>query len=176
MVFSLVKNIKTKIQDMRTISRLCLGAEKYANSAGEEKPGAEHFMLSALDLPDGTARKVFERLKLDQNEIDQAIEKQHIDALNKIGIDAKSIKIDSVKNESIKRNTILYDSQPSAQLLMQKLFQNNKNRNVPLVGAHVLEVIASMEYGIAARTLKAMGVEQFALQKVVEDELQHMQK
>jgi hypothetical protein len=68
MVFSFFKNIKNKIQEMKTISRLCLGVEKYANLAGEEKPGAEHFMLSALDLPDGTARKVFERLKLDPNE------------------------------------------------------------------------------------------------------------
>jgi len=34
---------------MKTITKLCQGAEKHANLNGEEKPGVEHFMLSVLD-------------------------------------------------------------------------------------------------------------------------------
>jgi ATP-dependent Clp protease ATP-binding subunit ClpA len=52
---------------------LCLCAEKYANKYGQEKPGAEHFILAALDLQDGSARDVFKRLEVNPDAINQAI-------------------------------------------------------------------------------------------------------
>ncbi len=170
MFFSFLRPLKQKIHDMKTISRLCQGAEKHANINGEEKPGAEHFMLSALDLPDGTARRVFKRLNIDPNGINQAIKQQHIDALNEIGIDHRSINIDLNTPEVAKSNSKLYDAQPSAQVLMQELHKRNKNRNTPLIGANVLEIIASMENGIAARTLRAMGIDSGTLKKAIESE------
>jgi hypothetical protein len=52
---------------------LCLCAEKDANKYGQEKPGAEHFILAALDLQDGSARDVFKRLEVNPDAINQAI-------------------------------------------------------------------------------------------------------
>ncbi len=162
--------LKQKIDDMKTISELCQGAEKHANLSGNKKPGVEHFMLSALDLPDGAARGVFKRLDIEPDGVSQAIKLQHIDALNKIGIDIKSMDLDLNASEVVQPTSKLYDTQPSGQVLLQDLHQLNKNRSAPLSGVHILEVIASMENGIATRALKKMGVDLIAFRRAIEDE------
>ena len=44
-----------KVRDMRTIKTLLSGAEAEAQRARESLPGAEHLLLSAVALPDGSA-------------------------------------------------------------------------------------------------------------------------
>jgi ATP-dependent Clp protease ATP-binding subunit ClpA len=66
--------IKTRFSDMRMIRTLLEGAEAEAGRAGESMPGAEHLLLAALDLPDGTARRAFERVGADPSALRQAIE------------------------------------------------------------------------------------------------------
>ncbi len=44
--------IRLRMADLRTVSKLISGADKEANLSGEEKAGAEHFVLSALKLPE----------------------------------------------------------------------------------------------------------------------------
>lgn len=51
----------TKLRDARTIKTLCERAEVHALRDQQQKPGAEHFLLAALDLEDGTARLAFSR-------------------------------------------------------------------------------------------------------------------
>jgi len=170
MLYSFIKNIKNKIQDMKTISNLCLGAEKYANQYGEEKPGAEHFMLASLDLKDESVRNVFARLDVNPDKINQAIIKQHTEALASIGIEQEAIEVDTVSSEEIKANVKLYDTKPSGQFVMQKIYQNNKSRETRLIGAHVIEAILSMKYGIAIRALQTMDIDLIALQESVEAE------
>ena len=70
----------------RTIKTLCFGAEKLANANGQKEPGVEHFVLAALELPDGTARKAFERIHADPNSFRTAIAQQYEDALQNFGI------------------------------------------------------------------------------------------
>ena len=65
----------------------------------------------------------------------------------------------------------LFDTTPSGQAVLKTLYQSNKKRNTAFTGAHVLEVIASMKYGIAARTLTVMGIENSALKVAIADEL-----
>ncbi|MGH6647625.1 hypothetical protein [Aquabacterium sp.] len=48
---SFIHRLKQRVRDMGTIKSLCLGAEEHAQQDGQDKPGAEHFLLSALDLP-----------------------------------------------------------------------------------------------------------------------------
>ncbi len=167
MIFSFIKRVKQKGRDMKTISQLCLGAEAHANGNGEEQPGAEHFLLAALDLPDGTAKKVFERLGIDPEKINEAISQQHIDALSNVGIDVEALDINMGKAEAVKPNAGLYKTTPSGQALMQKLHEMNAKRANPLMGLHVIEVIATMEQGIAPRALAAMGIDREALKAAV---------
>ena len=58
----LVDTIRTHVADVRTIAALCTGAEAEARRDGQCLPGAEHLLLSALALPDGSARRSFERV------------------------------------------------------------------------------------------------------------------
>ena len=170
MPLSLIYNIKQKIHDMKTISKLCQGAETHAILHGKEKPGAEHFMLSAFDLPDNTARNIFNRLNIDPSEINEVIKMQNIDALNCIGINQSAVDSKLEPSETVRSNLKLYNAQPSGQLLMQKLYQRNKKRKTALIGAHVLEIIASMEHSIISQALGAMGIDSTDLQKAIEAE------
>jgi len=156
--------IKLRFSDMGTIKALCLGAEKHAHKNGEEEPGAEHFLFSAMDLPDGTARRVFERIGADPETLRSAIAKQYSDALHSIGVDPTRLGANNEEPEPVTTNRIFYDSKPSGQAVMQGLVELRvQNKDIPLLGAHVVEVIASMEQGVAARSLRTMGIEQEAL-------------
>ena len=54
--------LKQRWKDTRTIMALSLDAEKRALQEGHKHPGAEHYTLAALDLEDGSARRVFARI------------------------------------------------------------------------------------------------------------------
>ncbi|GJJ01949.1 hypothetical protein RugamoR64_24870 [Duganella rhizosphaerae] len=58
--------LKQRWQDMRTIADLSKDAERRALQAGQQHPGAEHYALAALDLADGSARRVFQRVRRHQ--------------------------------------------------------------------------------------------------------------
>lgn len=55
-------------------------ADKQANISGEEGLGAEHFVLSALNLPDGSAKHAFDWVGANTNEFRDAINKQYREA------------------------------------------------------------------------------------------------
>ncbi len=152
--------LKKRIRDMGTIKALCLGAERHANADGQKEPGAEHFLLSALELPDGTARKAFEKIQLDPNRFHQAIAQQYDDALRSIGIEAPPhASIDSAALPVTSRQGI-YKAQPSSQILMQRLAEQQKAEpDIPLLGAHVIMAVVAARYGVAVRALQSMGAD-----------------
>lgn len=159
---------KQHLQDMRTIKSLCEGAEDQARRAGQEHPGAEHYVLSALALDDGSARRVFERLGKDPEAYREALAGQHVAALKKLGIDAGGV---GEPQPVAGKPAALFDSQPSGQALMQALPELAKRSQAPLCGAHVLLAAADMQHSLAARALRAMGVELEALALAAEAEL-----
>ncbi|MDX1251756.1 MAG: Clp protease N-terminal domain-containing protein [Gammaproteobacteria bacterium] len=152
--------IKQRFRDMSTIKALCLGAEKHANANGQKEPGAEHFVLAALELPDGTARKAFDRIHIDPEGFRAAITQQYQDALRNIGIEMPQHSAISDATAPIPPGTGLYNAQPSAQALMHQLVHQRKvESNAPLLGAHVILAVTSAQYGVAVRALQAMGVD-----------------
>ncbi|SDG80517.1 Clp amino terminal domain-containing protein, pathogenicity island component [Duganella sp. OV458] len=78
--------LKQRWKDTRTIMALSLDAERRALQEGQRHPGAEHYMLAALDLPDGSARRVFERLGADPDAYRAALANRHTAALNAMGL------------------------------------------------------------------------------------------
>lgn len=148
--------IKQRMRDVSTINALCLGAEKFANEQGQKEPGAEHFVLAALELPDGTARKAFERIHVDPDAFQAAITQQYQDALRNVGIHS------ALSNETvpIPSSTKIYKAQPSAQSLMQELVRQRKDDSeVPLLGAHIIMAATNARYSVAARALRAMDID-----------------
>ncbi|WP_334190679.1 Clp protease N-terminal domain-containing protein [Noviherbaspirillum sp.] len=154
--------IKQRFQDMHTIKTLCASAEKHANADGQKEPGAEHFVLAALELPDGTARKAFERMQTDPDDYRAAIARQYDDALRHVGIEIPEDHADG--GAAIPAGAGIYKAQPSAQALMQQLANRQKaDAGEPLLGAHVLLAVTAARHGVALRAFRAMGIQPAAL-------------
>lgn len=163
----MLKRIKLRIQDMKTISQLITGADEAANNLGEEDPGAEHFVLSALKLSDGSAERVFNRVGADSAAYRVAIVKQYNDALESMGINSNVVE--TVPIETKKR---VQRSKPSGQEVMKLLYAAKKSdRDRPILGAHIMGVIATMEHGTAVRAFRVMGIDTRVLAQAAQDEL-----
>lgn len=161
-MFTFVRLVRQRIRDMGTIKALLLTAERYANADGQKEPGAEHVVLSALALPDGTARKALHRIQADPERFQDAIAQQYREALENLGINApRDADLDEARPLSPGK---AYRVQASAQALMERLrtiVENDQRQDVrcPLLSAHVLQAAGAAEFGVAVRALRVMGVE-----------------
>ena len=152
----MLQALMLRLRDVRTISALCRSAEAHARAEGQSQPGAEHFVLAALELGDGTAGRAFERVRADPDQFRAAIARQYADALRQVGVDAPGLGTDE---DDAPPASGIYRAAPSGQSVMQGLAERRAHdRHTPLLGAHVIEVVAAMEHGVAARALRAMGV------------------
>ncbi|MFN3439492.1 MAG: Clp protease N-terminal domain-containing protein [Acidovorax sp.] len=149
------RQLQHRFQSMRTLSRLCASAEAHARARGQTAPGVEHFLLAAIDLPDGSARRAFESMGADPAAVRDAIEQQYRDALQGVGLNAPLPQAPALTPPA----PGLYQAQPSGQEVMQTLARSRKDQGGPLLGAHVVAAVAAMPQGVAARTLRAMGID-----------------
>lgn len=169
--------IKQHLRDMSTIKALCIEAEKLANADGEKEPGAEHFVLSALTMSDGTARKAFERINADPDSFRAAIARQYEDALQSIGIALPPDAVSANAATPVPTSNGLYTSQASVQALMQTLTQEimpkeqKANSAAPLFSAHVLLAATAAQYGVAVRAFRAMGIDPTKLAEAAKEEI-----
>lgn len=147
------QDLKSKLDDMGAIRRLCERAEAHALHDQQRQPGAEHFLLAALDLPDGTARRAFEQAAAEPEALKVAIDQQYADALRVIGLTAER-----PTGAPLSANTGPYQAAASGQAVMQALAATRKSHS-PLLGAHVVAIVADMSEGVAARALRALGVD-----------------
>lgn len=159
------KYIKSKLQDMGTIKRLGELAEAHAQRDRQRRPGAEHFLLAALDLPDGTAHRAFLDAGADPDGLRLAIENQYADALRSIGLEPPGD--DAEPEPQVQPQIGPYRAAPSGEHVMQELAANGREHG-PLLGAHVVAVVATMEHGVAARALSAMNVDRALLKRSAE--------
>jgi hypothetical protein len=154
---------KQRLKDVGTIKTLCQAAEAHALREGQDEPGAEHFLLAALDLPDGTARRAFQRVGADPAALEPAIARQYAEPLRALGIDEIP-----AEPAPLKSGKGLYRAAASGQEVLQALAANRASGG--LIGAHVAAVVAAMPHGVAARALRAMGVDLAALRTAAQDE------
>jgi ATP-dependent Clp protease ATP-binding subunit ClpA len=162
--------IRQRLRDMKTIGALCSAAERHANTAGLREPGAEHFVLAALELPDGTARQSFVRAQLDPDDFPAALLRQRREALRKVGID---VTRKTGTASPVPASSAIYSAQPSAQALMQQLAREARTDSAaPLLGAHVIIAATRPHHGTAVRAFRAMGVDPAALAAAAAAEVQ----
>lgn len=158
------------LTDIATINKLLTGAEAEAQRTGDPLPGAEHLLLSALALPDGTARRAFERVGADPDRFRGAIGSTHDAALRGIGIAADEDIAGSPP--STRPATGLLRTNASAQQAFQTAVKLAKaTKPSRLRGAHVVEAVARMELGTAARALELLGIDRAALGAAAREEL-----
>lgn len=148
------RKLKQRFRDVQTIKALCQGAERYANTDGQLEPGAEHFILAALELPDGTAKMAFKRIDADPSRFSLAVAQQYSDALGNVGVHIPEAPV--VARTSEKR---LYRASASGQALFQMLADIQKSTSDgPLFSAHVLIAASAAQYGVVPRALRCMGI------------------
>lgn len=163
----MLQALARRLRDMRTIKQLCEQAERHANAEGLQRPGAEHFVIAALELPDGTARQAFRRLQADPEAFRVAVERQYGEALRDIGLQAPALPATAVP-----RREGLYESQASSHALMKTLAGIKKASAAPqLLGAHVILAALSARQGVVPRALRSMGLEAAALADAARAEL-----
>lgn len=163
---------------MRTIKKLLTDAETESRAMGEAEPGAEHLLLAALELPDGSARRVFERLEVDPARVRAAIGDQQAEALVALGMDAERAKaLSSPRPLDPPTGKGVYRSAVSAQEAFQAAATiARREKSFQLVGAHVVAAVAGIEHGTAARVFGVLGVDRTALAAAADEELQEMRR
>jgi ATP-dependent Clp protease ATP-binding subunit ClpA len=155
--------LSNPVRDVRTIKKLLTGAEAEAKQAGESMPGAEHLLLSALALPDGSARRAFERVGADPDQLREAIATQHADALRAIGIEPPADATLDDTDAGDAPATGVFRSNASARSAFQEASTLARSGRSRLVGAHVVAAVAGMAHGTAPRALTVMGIDRAAL-------------
>lgn len=164
------QKIKQRINDVRTVAALCNAAEQHALARGEDAPGAEHFVMAALRLPEGSARRALQRVGGTPEGFDAAVLAQYREALQGVGVPADVAGLGGDAADRLPAKGGLYRAKPSGQALIEAMVRR-PNAPPPLRGAHVLSAVGSVPRGVLARSLRHMGIEPDALVKAALDEL-----
>jgi ATP-dependent Clp protease ATP-binding subunit ClpA len=147
------------LDDMRTIKQLLTDAERISREMGQEEPGAEHLLLSAMSLPDGSARRALGSLGVDAERIRAALRDEQADALVAAGMPRERAEaLASPTPLGPGAAPMLYGAGPSAREVFQdagRLARSSKQR---LAGAHVVAAVARLERGTMPRVLERLGV------------------
>jgi ATP-dependent Clp protease ATP-binding subunit ClpA len=160
------------LRDMRTIGRLLTDAEQVARRMGDERPSAEHLLLAAMTLPDGSAARALHGFGVDADRLAGAIRDEHASALVAAGIDATTAAAMSTDRPVTPASgSGVYRSNPSAQELFQAAGAAARGARQRLAGAHVVLAAADLEQGTLARALHRLGVDRAALRAAAASEL-----
>jgi Clp amino terminal domain, pathogenicity island component len=163
--------LKQHLGDMGTIKTLCEAAEAAANRDLQAQPGAEHFVLAALGLPDGSAARVFKRLNIDANGFRQALQDVHHRALSAAGVGAAQIKHSEANVPPLPRPSGVYAATSSGQAVLQGLAALRKRGMIgPLLGVHVLEVVSAMQHGTTIQAFELLGHHQPSVMAAIQAE------
>ena len=152
---------KTRLDDVRTIHSLMTGAETAARAAGEDRPGAEHLLLSALALADGSARRCFQQLGAEADDFEPAVSAVHDEALRSVGVEPWPEDVLDVEPPRSRGVFRMNASGRAAFDTAGRLARADERS--PLQGAHIVAAVAQMEHGTAARALRHMGIDRAAL-------------
>ena len=169
----MLKKLTQTFRDMGTIKMLCEAAERIANAEHQVAPGAEHFVLAALELPDGSAARVFTKLGISAGTFREAVREVHRAALSAVGVGSEQISASERDVPPLSPSDELYNAAPSGEATLKALAALRK-RGVtgPLVGAHVLEVVNAMQHGTTMRAFRLLERDQPTVMAAIQSEMQ----
>jgi len=148
------------LDDMRTIRQLLTDAERIAREMGEEEPGAEHLLLAATGLPDGTAARALAAVGVDAERMRAALRDEQADALVTAGVPRETAE-PMAEPSPIGRAGAprIYHAGPSAREVFGEVGRLARAAKERLAGAHVVVAVASLERGTLPRVLERLGVD-----------------
>ncbi len=165
-------NPKRALDDMRTVKQLLIEAERISREMGQEEPGAEHLLLAATQLPDGSGARALARAGTDAARISEGLVSEQADALVTAGVARETAEQLAVPTPLGSAGApILYAAGPSAREAFRTATDLARGARRSLAGAHVVAAVAAMERGTAARVLERLGIDRRALADAAEQEL-----
>jgi ATP-dependent Clp protease ATP-binding subunit ClpA len=161
------------LDDMRTIKQLLTDAERIAREMGEEEPGAEHLLLSAIGLPDGSATRALAAVGVDGDRIRTALRDEQAEALVSVGVPRDQAEAMSQPTPLGPAGApLLYGAGPSAREVFQEAGRLARSSKQRLAGAHVVIAVADLERGTLPRILDRLGVDRQRLADTARAELE----
>lgn len=153
----MLKKLTQTLRDMRSIKTLCEAAERIAAAEHHRAPGAEHFVLAALELPDGSAARVFAKLGISAEAFTEALRDEHRTALRAAGMGDEKIAGSERDVPPLPQPRGPYTAAPSGEAVLQGLAALRKcGVTGPLLGVHVLEVVSTMQHGTTLQALASL--------------------
>ena len=160
------------LDEMRTIKQLLTDAERIAREVGEEEPGAEHLLLSAIGLPDGSAGRALGAIGVDADRIRAALREEQADALVAAGVPRETAEAMAEPAPLGPAGApLLYGAGPSAREVFQEAGRLARSSKQRFAGAHVVAAVAGLERGTMPRVLERLGVERQQLTDAARAEL-----
>ena len=163
--------LRTRLAAMKTIKQLLEAAERIAAERGGRRPSAEHLVLAALELPEGSAARTFERLGRSPGAFAVALDDQEADDLRRAGVEAP---LETIRAQVPAPGPPVgvYRSEPSAQQLFQIVADDARRHDEGLTGAHVLRATADLDHGVVARARQRVGIDRAELRSAATDEIE----
>lgn len=153
----------SRFASIGVLGDLCRNAERHARAEGVAEPGAEHFVLAALDLKDGSAQKVFADLGIHTEAYRQTLAENRREALARVGLPQHALEAGPSDLPPI---TPLYEAAESGKALVQALAARRGQGR--LNGAQVLAAVAAMPHGAAPRAFRTLGISSEALARAAQ--------
>lgn len=158
--------LKYALRDIRTMAELFAAEER---EAAGEVAGAEHLLLAALDLEEGSARSSLAALNLTPTDLRTALESTHAEALASVGIVTRTeFEPEETAPPSRKRP---YPTTATSQACFRRAVALAKDQRDPLRGAHIVLAVSELQHGTAARLLTRLGIDRSRLQQAARDAL-----
>ena len=165
-------NPMNALRDMRTIKQLLTDAERVGRDMGEEEPGAEHLLLAAMGLPDGSASRALGSLGIDADRLRAALLEEQADALVAVGVPRETAeRLATPEPLGPDGTPILYGAGPSAREAFRAAGELARSAKQRLAGAHVVAAVATIEKGTVARAIERLGVDRGQLADAAAREL-----
>ena len=147
-----VEKLKSRKNDVRTLSALMEASIQHASAAGSSIAGAQHLALAAFEMEDTTAASALSSLGRTPEDFRSALAKLDEDALADLGIAAPEVETEPAERTRLGKTDATYEA------ALQAIFElHGKAKGRPtLQSAHVLAGVATVELGVSARVFPAM--------------------
>lgn len=162
----ILRKIQGRKADMTTLSNTLTEAMAIAQRAGAANAGAEHLMMAALAMDDGTARQAFEAIDADPDGFAAAVEAALAAGLPDLEmpepvehepVDGRSPVVVDLPLPTTRMTNV--DATFESAIKATHYFHNLPEDGRRLCGAYFVAGIASIEHGVAARALSEMEID-----------------
>lgn len=158
MISTFLSGVRRRMHDVGVVRQVLERAEQLAREDGVEQPGAEHLVLAACELPDGTARAALASVDTTPDALAAAISDVHDEALGAIGVQVAEPAVDDALPEPPAPRGA-YHSQVPLQEVFGRARELVDQEDSRLSGAWFLVAAAERRRGTVARALRHAGVD-----------------